>query len=53
MVKKKDGSWRMFIDYKLLNKYTIKDKFPLPHIKELIDEVYGSVIFFQKLDTTK
>nr|GEU59626.1 putative ribonuclease H-like domain-containing protein [Tanacetum cinerariifolium] len=40
MVKKNDGSWRMCVDYKQLNKYTIKDKFPIPMIKELIDETH-------------
>ncbi|GKA21125.1 putative mitochondrial protein [Tanacetum coccineum] len=49
MVKKKDGAWRMYVDYKQLNKYTVKDKFPIPVIKELMDELGGSVVFF-KLD---
>ncbi|GJZ12877.1 reverse transcriptase [Tanacetum coccineum] len=49
MVKKKDGAWRMYLDYKQLNKYTVKDKFPIPVIKELMDELGGSVVFF-KLD---
>nr|GEZ34861.1 reverse transcriptase [Tanacetum cinerariifolium] len=45
MVKKKDGSWRIYVDYRQLNKYTVKDKFPIPVIEELIDELSGSVVF--------
>ena len=44
-VKKKDGTLRMCIDYRGLNQITIKNKYPLPHIEELFDQVQGAKVF--------
>nr|XP_027098834.1 uncharacterized protein LOC113718113 [Coffea arabica] len=48
-VKKKDGSLRLCIDYRGLNEITIKNKYPLPLIDSLFDQLQGSVVF-SKLD---
>nr|GFB78547.1 putative reverse transcriptase domain-containing protein [Tanacetum cinerariifolium] len=48
-VKKKDGSFWMCIDYRELNKVTVKNRYPLPRIDDLFDQLQGSSVY-SKID---
>ena len=49
LVEKKDGSLRMVVDYHALNEVTIKNKYPLPMINDLFDQLQGAKVF-SKID---
>nr|KYP73770.1 Transposon Ty3-I Gag-Pol polyprotein [Cajanus cajan] len=49
LVKKKDGSFRLCVDYRQLNKFTIKNKYPLPRIDDLMGQLRGATVF-SKID---
>jgi hypothetical protein len=48
-IRKKDGSWRICIDYHQLNKAMIKNQYPLPRIDDLFDQMKGATVF-SKID---
>lgn len=49
LVKKKDGTWKLCVDYRSLNGMTIKDRFSIPLIEDLMDELGGSKVY-SKID---
>jgi len=46
LVSKKDGIWHIYIDYRELNKATLKDYFPLPFINQVLDTLAGKKYFY-------
>jgi len=49
LVKKKDGSMRLCVDYRQLNKVTINNRYPLPRIDDFMDQLVGAEVF-SKID---
>ena len=45
LVQKKDDTFRMCIDYRALNKITVKNRFPIPRIDDILDRIGGSEVF--------
>jgi hypothetical protein len=48
-VPKKDGTQRLYVDYHVLNEVTVKNKYPLPRIDDLFDQLWGACVF-SKID---
>jgi hypothetical protein len=49
LVQKKDGTWRLFIDYQALNKITVKNRYLIPQIEDLLDQLMRAK-YFSKID---
>jgi hypothetical protein len=49
LVQKKDGTWRLCIDYQALNKIIVRNWYPIPRINDLLDQLMGAK-YFSKID---
>jgi hypothetical protein len=45
LVQKKDGTWRLYIDYRALNKITVRNQYLIPRIDDLLDQLMGAKYF--------
>jgi hypothetical protein len=43
LMQKKDGVWRLCIDYKILNKIMVRNRYPIPRIDDLLDQLKGNI----------
>jgi hypothetical protein len=48
-VQKKNGKWRIYVDYRELNKITVRNQYPIPRIDDLLDQLKGEK-FFSNID---